>query len=78
MLDGIAVAAIIDSGSQMSIGNQPRIFKEPGYGDKPAILLGIDALRLFDRVSIDFVQKKVRFVLPTEAMARRYQTAARW
>ncbi|MCY7398476.1 MAG: retroviral-like aspartic protease family protein [Sphingomonas bacterium] len=139
-LDGIAIAAIIDTGSQMSIGNLPlmrkmerargardkraaiglgaeralieavtgqvervdvavvrrldlggvdlrdftvafsdaRIFKELGYGDKPAILLGIDALRAFDKVSIDFAQKKVRLVLPEGAIPHRFQTASRW
>ncbi len=140
MLDGIAISAIIDTGSQMSIGNpalmrrlkrarparadqeaieigsgravvksvtgqigqvdlarvsrldlggvdltdftvafsNARIFEELGYGDKPAILLGMDAMRLFDKVSIDFAQKKVRFDLPDGAMAKRLQTAARW
>ena len=139
-LDGIAISAIIDTGSQMSIGNpallrrlkraraarpdqsavdlgsgraviksvtgqtgqvdlarvrrldlggvdltdfivafsDARIFQELGYGDKPAILLGMDAMRLFDKVSIDFAQKKVRFDMPEGAMAKRLQTAARW
>ena len=139
-LDGVSIAAIIDTGSQMSIGNGPllrrmqrlrgargeradigasarralieavtgqvgqvdvaavrrldlggadltdftiafsnaRIFRELGYADKPAILLGIDALRAFDKVSIDFAQKKVRFVLPESAIPYRLQTAARW
>ncbi len=41
-----------------------RIFKELGYEGKPAILLGINAMRAFDKVSIDFERKRVRFVLP--------------
>lgn len=138
-LDGISIAAIIDTGAQVSIGNLPlmrqlqrarrikvervpvranperaiieavtgqvksvdmarvkqldlggvemtdvmvafanaRIFSELGYGTKPAILLGIDAMRSFDKVSIDFAQKKVRFVLPAMAMTNPYRTAAR-
>lgn len=126
-LDGIAIDAIIDTGSQVSVGNIPlmrqlrrvsqdrikhsklqagdgtammeavtgqvqsvdiarfqrldlggvelkdvtlafasaRIFKELGYGRRPAILLGIDAMRSFDKVSIDFARRRVRFVLPT-------------
>lgn len=32
--------------------------------DKPALLLGIDALRMFDRVVIDFGRGKVDFLLP--------------
>jgi predicted aspartyl protease len=41
-----------------------RIFKELGYEGKPALLLGINAMRAFDKVSIDFERKRVRFVLP--------------
>ena len=125
-LDGIAIDAIIDTGSQVSVGNIPlmrqlrrvsqdgikrskvpagdgtammeavtgqvqsvdiakfqrldlggvelkdvtlafasaRIFKELGYARRPAILLGIDAMRSFDKVSIDFARRRVRFVLP--------------
>lgn len=128
-LDGIAIAAIIDTGAQMSVGNMAllrrlrraggvsakrgltesdadgavieavtgeirkvdlalvkrldlgevdltdvpvafsdaRIFKALGYENRPAILLGIDALRSFDKVSIDFGQRKVRFVVPDKA-----------
>lgn len=42
-------------------------FKKLGLEKKPALLLGMDALRLFDRVSVDFASKKVRFLLPDEA-----------
>ena len=138
-LDGIAIAAIIDTGAEVSIGNltlmrqlqrarqlkvqrvpiranperavieavtgqvgsvalarvqrldlggvevqnvmvafsNARIFKELGYGGKPAILLGIDAMRSFEKVSIDFAQKKVRFVLPAGAISNRHRIAAR-
>lgn len=138
-LDGIAIAAIIDTGAEVSIGNLPlmrrlqrsrglkvervpiranperaiieavtgqvgsvalarvqhldlggvevnnvmvafanaRIFKELGYGGNPAILLGIDALRSFDKVSIDFAQKKVRFVVPTGSTLNSDQIASR-
>jgi predicted aspartyl protease len=39
-------------------------FKALGLGDKPAILLGMDALKLFDRVMIDFGNRRVGFDLP--------------
>lgn len=39
-------------------------FKRFGLANKPALLLGMDALRLFDRVSVDFANKQVRFNLP--------------
>lgn len=32
--------------------------------DRPALLLGMDALKLFDRVSVDFARKEVRFLAP--------------
>ncbi|GAA4742201.1 retropepsin-like aspartic protease [Sphingomonas daechungensis] len=39
-------------------------FKRLGLDDKPALLLGMNALRSFDRVSIDFARKKLKVVLP--------------
>ncbi len=39
-------------------------FKQLDLHDRPAILLGMDALRLFDRVSVDFANRKVRFFSP--------------
>ena len=42
-------------------------FKRFGLANKPALLLGMDALRLFDRVSVDFANKQVRFILPDGA-----------
>lgn len=35
-----------------------------GLGKRPAMLLGMDALSLFDRVEIDFRRRKVKFVVP--------------
>ena len=44
------------------------IFKQLDLQDKPALLLGMNAMRAFDRISIDFHSKKVRFVLPGTSM----------
>jgi predicted aspartyl protease len=52
--------AIADSG----------VFHKLGLENRPALLLGMDVLRSFDRVSIDFANRKVRFLLPGEAMFR--------
>lgn len=38
-------------------------FRQLGLADRPAILLGMDALRLFDRVSLDFANRRVRLVV---------------
>lgn len=42
------------------------LFKVLGLADKPAMTLGMDALRKFDRVSVDFRARKVRFNLSRE------------
>jgi predicted aspartyl protease len=46
------------------------VFDRLQLGDKPALLLGMDVLRTFDRVSVDFANRKVRFLLPGEALMR--------
>lgn len=42
------------------------IFTELGFADRPAMLLGMDALALFDRVTIDFGKRTARFLRPEE------------
>lgn len=37
-------------------------FKKLGLTQRPAILLGMDALRLFERVSVDFAKREVRLM----------------
>lgn len=44
------------------------IFKQLELKHEPALLLGMNAMRAFDRISIDFETKKVRFVLPGTSM----------
>lgn len=41
-----------------------------GYADRPAVILGMGNLRLFDRVAIDFSTPKVMFDLPADVMRR--------
>ena len=38
-----------------------QLFRELGLDNRPALLIGMDALRLFRRVSIDFATRRVRF-----------------
>ncbi len=53
-------------------------FKRFGLSNKPALLLGMDALRLFDRVSVDFANKQVRFIMPDgAALGERMMLASR-
>ena len=51
------------------------IFRQLSLDDEPALLLGMNALRAFDRISIDFAAKKVRFVLPGTSMRSRVRLA---
>ena len=44
-------------------------FARFGLLERPAMLLGMDTLRSFRRVSVDFAQRKVRFLLPDESRA---------
>jgi hypothetical protein len=39
-------------------------FKQLQLKDKPSLLLGMNAIRAFKKVSIDFANKKFRVVLP--------------
>lgn len=42
-------------------------FRALGLDDRPALLLGMDCLSLFDRVEIDFANRRVVFDLPSAA-----------
>lgn len=42
-------------------------FRALGLGDRPALLLGMDGLAVFDRIEIDFPNKRVIFDLPPDA-----------
>jgi predicted aspartyl protease len=44
------------------------VFHRLDLDDRPALLLGMDVLRAFDRVSVDFANRKVRFLMPGNAL----------
>lgn len=46
-------------------------FNELGLSGKPAMFLGMQILRLFDRVSIDFEHKQVEFTMPQDRPGHR-------
>jgi predicted aspartyl protease len=52
-------------------------FRALGLDQRPALLLGMNAMRAFDRVSIDFDNKKLRFAVPRERAARGMLLASR-
>ena len=53
------------------------VFHELDLENRPAILLGMNAMRAFDRVSIDFATREVRFVLPGTSMLDAVRLASR-
>jgi predicted aspartyl protease len=52
------------------------IFRQLHLEDKPTLLLGMNAMKAFDRISIDFAAKKVRFVLPGTSMRSGLRVAS--
>ena len=52
-------------------------FQRLGLDKKPALLLGMNALRGFDKVSIDFYRKKLKVVLPEESALHMQAIALR-
>lgn len=52
------------------------IFRQLDLENKPTLLLGMNAMRAFDRISIDFAAKKVYFVLPRTSMAPQVRLAS--
>ncbi len=43
------------------------VFRQLGLDERPAMLLGMNTLRAFDQVAVDFATKKVRFVVPGDS-----------
>jgi predicted aspartyl protease len=51
-------------------------FRQLQLLDRPAVLLGMDALRLFNRVSVDFANRRVRLLTPDSSQNGSIQLAA--
>lgn len=74
MLARVAMLRELQLGSGIGLQELPvafadaHIFRKLELQDRPTLLLGINAMRAFDRISIDFASKKVRFDLPATSM----------
>jgi len=65
--------------SQLPIGFvEVHPFAQLELKKRPALLLGMDALGLFSRVSVDFASRKVSFLLPDKAWLRPRDTSERF
>lgn len=66
----------------MDINNMPVAFADVhpfsklGLSNKPALMLGMDALRLFDRVSVDFPNRRVRLMGGSRSQLQGSQLAS--
>jgi hypothetical protein len=47
-------------------------FRKFGLTKVPALMLGMDALRLFRRVDVDFANREVRFAVPRNVHRDRF------
>ncbi len=56
---------------------QAHTFDKLGLSERPALLLGMNALRAFKKVSIDFASKKLRVILPESGALDQVMLAAR-
>lgn len=83
MVANVTILKELQLGSGVGLHKLPvafadaHIFRKLSLEDQPALLLGMNAMRAFDRISIDFASKKVRFVLPATGMRDDVQMAAR-
>lgn len=77
----VAKVRTLEIGS-MTLGDAPIAFTDsPAFhtlnlAEKPALLLGMNSLRAFSRVEVDFASKKVRFTIPGETAYQRPQRYA--
>ena len=73
-LDGLKLDGLHLSDLSVAFADA-HIFKQLKLEGKPALLLGMNAMRAFDRISIDFAAKKVRFVLPGSSRRKTFRLA---
>jgi hypothetical protein len=69
----VRMGGVVMSGLPVAFADIPP-FAHFGLEDRPALMLGMDALRAFRRVEIDFPARRVRFVMdrnPTPATGSR-------
>lgn len=75
-LDKLSVGGVLIEKMSIVFTDAP-IFKVLKLDDRPAVLLGMNAIRAFDRVSIDFANRKFRVVLPQKSAIDGRQFASR-
>ena len=75
-LDEFNVGGIVIHKMLIAFVDAP-IFRTLKLDDRPSLLLGMDTIRAFDRVSIDFANRKFRVVLPQKSSIEDFRLASR-
>ena len=70
MVDRLEIGGVVLSNLEIAFANV-RTFDQLSLSERPALLLGMNAIGAFDRVSIDFAAKKLRLKMPPAALAER-------
>ena len=70
LIDRLEIGGIVLSNLEIAFANV-RTFDQLKLSDRPALLLGMNAIGAFERVSIDFANKKLRLKMPRESLAER-------
>lgn len=68
MVRSLRIGALVLNNIPLTFADSP-VFTALGLSDKPVLALGMQHLRLFDRVAIDFAGSRILFDLPRDAEA---------
>lgn len=69
VIDSLSIAGIEFKGVPIGFADAPP-FGRFGLTDTPALMLGMDTLKLFRRVQIDFANREIRLTLPKSVVPR--------
>mgnify|MGYP001168831013 CR=1 FL=1 len=65
-VDNLRIGGVAITGLPVAFAH-PFFFTRLGMTRRPALLLGMDALRMFRRVAVDFPNRRAHFLLPDDA-----------
>lgn len=66
VVNDMRLGSVTLTGMPIAFADLP-VFRQLGLDKRPAMLLGMNTLRAFNQVAVDFVTKKVRFVVPGDS-----------
>lgn len=66
VVNDMRLGSVTLTGMPIAFADLP-VFRQLGLDKRPAMLLGMNTLRAFDQVAVDFATKTVRFVVPGDS-----------